>query len=531
MIKSIFIENYRTFESFNMDLGSEMNIIVGDNEQGKSTILEAINIALTKRLNGKLIEYELSPYLFNKKTVKKYLDDLVAGNNPDLPRIIVELYFEEEDSVQYLRGTNNSKKEDSCGIRFEIAFDEDYKEDYSKLITDISQIKSIPSEFYKISWLGFSGNGITTRLLPFSPSFIDATTIKLQSGTDYYLQSIISNGLDVKERVGLSVAYRNLKEQFAEEEAIKAINTKLEGEESIVSDRKLSIALDISQKSSWETNLVPNLADIPFQMIGKGEQNALKIMLALNRKADKSNIILIEEPENHLSYSSMNILIDRVNEKCKGKQILITTHSAYVLNKLGIGSVILLQGAKTSKMEDLPKDTQEYFKKLSGYDTLRLILAKKAILVEGPSDELIVQKAYLQKHGKLPIQEGVDVINVRGLSFARFLDIAQNLTATVNVVTDNDSDYENKVMKKYEAYTVSANIKVFSSDDNSLNTLEPNLVKSAGRELLNKILSKSFSTEAELISYMVDNKTECALRIFDSREEITFPKYIEDAIV
>jgi predicted ATP-dependent endonuclease of OLD family len=32
--------------------------------------------------------------------------------------------------------------------------------------------------------------------------------------------------------------------------------------------------------------------------------------------------------------------------------------------------------------------------KLPGYDTLRLILCNKAILVEGPSDELIVQKAY-----------------------------------------------------------------------------------------------------------------------------------------
>ena len=37
--------------------------------------------------------------------------------------------------------------------------------------------------------------------------------------------------------------------------------------------------------------------------------------------------------------------------------------------------------------------TFEFFKKVAGYDTLRLILCKKSILVEGDSDELVVQRA------------------------------------------------------------------------------------------------------------------------------------------
>lgn len=45
-------------------------------------------------------------------------------------------------------------------------------------------------------------------------------------------------------------------------------------------------------------------------------------------------------------------------------------------------------------MTVLTPDTYSYFKKLPGYDTLRLILAHRVILVEGPSDDLIVQHAY-----------------------------------------------------------------------------------------------------------------------------------------
>src|SRR5690606_3720820 len=99
--------------------------------------------------------------------------------------------------------------------------------------------------------------------------------------------------------------------------------------------------------------------------------------------------------------------------------------------------------------KDLEDTTHKYFKKLSGYDTLRLILCKKAILVEGDSDELVVQKAYMDKHeGKLPIEDNIDVISVRSLAFKRFLEIAKELKHPTAVVTDNDGKYEEKITKK-----------------------------------------------------------------------------------
>lgn len=66
--------------------------------------------------------------------------------------------------------------------------------------------------------------------------------------------------------------------------------------------------------------------------------------------------------------------------------------------------------------------------------TLRLVLAERVTLVEGPSDELVVQRAYLDAHGKLPIKDGVDVISVRGLQAKRFLDIAVQPEKPVVVV-------------------------------------------------------------------------------------------------
>jgi len=45
-IKRINIEGFKTFRKFRLDLNKHLNIIVGDNETGKSTLLEAINLVL-----------------------------------------------------------------------------------------------------------------------------------------------------------------------------------------------------------------------------------------------------------------------------------------------------------------------------------------------------------------------------------------------------------------------------------------------------------------------------------------------------
>ena len=76
MITRIIINGYRLFDGFEREPNSGTNIIVGDNEAGKSTLLEAIALALTGRLNGRWAQDELNPYWFNQAQVKRYFDSL-----------------------------------------------------------------------------------------------------------------------------------------------------------------------------------------------------------------------------------------------------------------------------------------------------------------------------------------------------------------------------------------------------------------------------------------------------------------------
>ena len=291
----------------------------------------------------------------------------------------------------------------------------------------------------------------------------------------------------------------------------------------------LSVSLDSSSKSNWEHGIETQLDDIPLSLAGKGEQNSIKIKLAME-SADSTNIFLIEEPENHLSHSNLNKLINKVAEKSCDKQLIITTHSNFVLNKLGIENVILFSPDKKSiTLKKLKSDTRDYFLKLPGHETLRLILSRKAILVEGPSDELIVQKAFLIKNSCMPLEKGVDVISVSGLAFKRFLEISDLLNIRTCVVTDNDGD-PNALDKKYQDFTNKKNIKICYDKDAEFKTLEPQLLKINSLEKVNTILGKSYNNDVELLKYMKDNKTDCALKFFNTSETFKVPNYIIEAV-
>lgn len=534
-IEKINIENYKCFGGFfSATFNKGVNIIVGDNEAGKSTILEAINLALTGILHGRYLKNELSQYLFNYNVVNDYLVGLKKGDNPDLPFITIEVYFSGDD-LPLFEGNGNSEKAKACGLLFKIEFDSSYQAEYEVLLAEGDEITTIPIEYYKVTWKSFARDLVTARTIPVKSVLIDSTSSKYQNGSDIYISRIIRNDLEDSERVKLSQAYRKMKDTFIGDASVQTINDKISGKANIT-DKKLSVSVDLSTQNSWETTLMTYLDNVPFHQIGKGEQCIIKTNLALgHERSQEANVVLLEEPENHLSYTKLNQLIKTISESCDGKQVIISTHSSYVANKLGLENLILLNDQQVVRLSELPSDTFSFFKKLPGYQTLRMLLCRKAVLVEGDSDELVFQRAYMDKHdGRLPIEDGIDVISVK-LTFKRFLDIAIEINQQVAVITDNDSDYETKITKKYKDYVGYGCVNIFADDRENLNTLEPQFADANRAKLgdLCKIIGvdkDKYSTVDLVSAYMVSNKTAWSLKVFESDYIVKYPAYIEKAV-
>jgi hypothetical protein len=169
----------------------------------------------------------------------------------------------------------------------------------------------------------------------------------------------------------------------------------------------------------------------------------------------------------------------------------------------------------------------EYFKKLPGFDTLRLVLADKIVLVEGPSDEIIFERVFKDLYGKRPIECGIDVVSMRGLSLARGLELCHRLGKRVAAMRDNDGVEPAELRKPLTQWLAAGQREVFIGDLLHGKTLEPQLIHHCGEAHLRTMLG--ITPNADVSTWMSREKTEAALRIAMSAHALTPPAYMLQA--
>ena len=91
-LKRMKIIGFKKFENFDINFNKETNILVGDNESGKSTILEAIDIVLTQKYRN--YDKYIVKELINENLIKKFKDSPKIEN---LPSITIDLEFQLDD--------------------------------------------------------------------------------------------------------------------------------------------------------------------------------------------------------------------------------------------------------------------------------------------------------------------------------------------------------------------------------------------------------------------------------------------------
>lgn len=545
-LEKLIVKNFKKFQNQEFDFNSDVNIIVGDNASGKSSVLEAIDIALNNTYRGQSVSANLSIDIFNNSCIEEFV---ASDQTQDkLPEILIEAYLA---GCPDHKGKINSLGNNCEGIFVRICFNPDLGTPYSDFLKTKPDLRTLPIEFYKIEWFNFGWKSQNRFSKQIQCLFVDPTRLHPTFGSKRYISDIVNSNLEPNTRSLLNLNFRRLKQKFDEEADIKKVNDDLDSENT-VTDKDLKISVDFASKTTWENNLQLNVDDVPFSQIGKGEQHQIQIKLALWQKAKNTNIVMIEEPENHLSHMNLVKLVEYIETNAAGQQVFVSTHSSYVLNKLSFEKIGLLAD-DYKRLSEVDPETVKTLKRLPGYDTLRVVLCSMIVLVEGPSDELLLKKIYQKKTGKLPESDGIDIIVVRGIGFKNYLNIVQHLGHKTHVVKDNDHDYKANITAWKAQYNGFDFIDVFSSEDDKLHSLEPALIREnastveqlnklanviLGPRLLNayKALPDEISAREEFLQkrYTGTNsggeKVTAAMRIFESDEDILFPDYLREAL-
>ena len=514
-IEKIKLFNFKRFDVFEYSVRQNRNIFVGDNETGKSTILQAVDIVLSGS-RSKVESLGLES-LFNNDVIANFL----AGDKSldDLPVLNIEVYLNDHGNIK-LEGFNNSDERECLGIRLICEALDDYGGHIRTALAEGDAL--FPFEYYSINFITFAGFSYAQNHRFLNHILIDSSLIGTEFATRRYTKSLYEAYTSPVERHQNSHAYRHSKAKFVG--ASLAHLNEATGE--------FSFDLKNDGKSNLELDLVITEHGMPVSQMGKGKQCFIKTEFALQQRegAPPIDLILIEEPENHLSHLNMKRLINRIEESTQ-TQIMIATHSDSVCSRLDLHNASILSTVSNIpiSLSDLSDATANYFIKAPNNKILEFILSQRVVLVEGDAEFMLMDGIYQNHFGVKLEDSNVHVISVGGTSFKRYLDLAVLLGIRTAVIRDNDGDFQQKCIDDYDDY-VGENIKVFYDEDDANRTTLERCLYLDNTELCDELFGlgrRGLSVQ----DYMLKNKAAAALKLLEEGMKLLVaPDYISRAL-
>ncbi|OEK68615.1 ATP-dependent nuclease [Staphylococcus equorum] len=513
-IKKLKIKNFKQFKYLDLNLNPKRNIFIGENGAGKSSIIEGISYVLSG--NDKVIEKVGKQSLFNTEIINDFLAcEREDRKYNDLPVLSIEIFIDSNTHFE-LEGKHNSEGKELSGLVMKIKPNDTYSEEINE---SLQESDTFPFDYYKIEFKTFDGRNYNSYKRYLRYSFIDSSRINSANANQRFIENIYKKEVSLEGRIRLQHEYRKQTENFSNKE----LNLHNKGD--------YDLSLSSHRGRFLEENLTIRKENVDISQLGKGDHMFFNIDFSLSRSQQDSNIVLIEEPENHLSHLNMHKLIQKMVE-AEENQVFIATHSNMITTRLDLQNAIFLANGSAIKLEDLDDDTARFFMKAPDTNVLDFILSNKIILVEGNAEYILLSSLFKRIFGTELYNKNIAIISVGGLSFKRYLNIALELEKKVAVITDNDGDYKKNILDLYNEYQAD-NIQVFAPKDNEDYTFEVSIYKN-NISLLDYNL-KTPQMSNGLQAYMLDNKAESAFRILEKIYEdefyndFTIPEHLWEA--
>jgi putative ATP-dependent endonuclease of the OLD family len=116
---------------------------------------------------------------------------------------------------------------------------------------------------------------------------------------------------------------------------------------------------------------------------GDGVKSLVAIAMLSSIESDKSQLIIIDEPENHLHSEAVRYINNVLMRLSQKNQVIVSTHNPIFANRSRIASNIIVESGKVIKASKV----DEIRKTLGVICSDNLVYSDYVIVVEGPSDK------------------------------------------------------------------------------------------------------------------------------------------------
>lgn len=396
-LKSLKIKNYKHIgDSYTgFDKLENLNILVGQNNIGKSTLLQSIEMIISENpinrdiLSETTIEFAFCPDENEIKNVfnETSLVSMINSNHFAFGKKYIDRYMSFEYKARKAIGEEQIKLSNIAGTS---------KEEFNintriEKFTELAQIFM----FYHIRTLNVIKLSADRNLLP-----------ELQNG-----ERIISedgSGATNLLRQYLNVA--NLPNEVVEKDILNALNQIMKPENHFERIMCQEIETTDDSNSKWEIQLVNENGKIPISSSGSGLRTILLVLikLFLETRENENDVLenslnntvfIFEELENNLHPAIQRNLFEFLYQWSKenNSQIFLTTHSTVPINMFSGRDNVTLTHIKKENNRIITNSALSFIENGDilmnlGVRASDILQSNAVIWVEGPSDRIYINK-------------------------------------------------------------------------------------------------------------------------------------------
>lgn len=495
----LILKNFRGYESLYIDLNEDINVIIGKNDIGKSTIMEAMDIFFNGNSSSKIDVDDLNIYAEEKEIQISCLfsecyEDIVLDSARKTS--LAQEYLLNNDGLLEIRKVWNCSKEKIGSSDLKVYINAYYPKINEKplinmKISELKKIlqslqneiinydsinKTVSSEIRKSLYEHHINNNGTfeNKLIDISKEDAKDIWSKINENLPiFFLFKSDRSNVDSDSEVQnpLKIATKNALRELQNEldsisnivkEAVKVIGDKTieklrEMDEEIAS----TLTTELNTKA-WDSIFSFELIDdrgIPLNKRGSGVRRLMLLSYfraeadRLMSETNKNNVIYaIEEPETaqHPNYQKM--IIDTFKDIATDNkhQIIITTHTPEIAKMVRPEQIIFIRKNKFNKPEIIVDNNDKIREVIKSLGILPNIQSKLVICVEGETDIMFIESISKLQCIKDIIdleRENISIIPMRGGNLKSWIDKNYFKDSNVKEIHIYDSDVTEYIKK------------------------------------------------------------------------------------
>ena len=457
-LSKIQIDNFRKIQSLDLELNKGLNLLVGENDSGKSAIIDAIKFVLGTHCNDWL---RLEKDDFHSADGKSYATEVkIICIFNDLSTEEAAMFLEWlsiENSEYYLKLTFKAKRKENGNSISEISYDIKAGEDEESGVMSgearnklrVTYLKPLRDAEYELA--PRKGSRLSQILANYDifqtehgkkHSLVDIMNIANTSVNDYF------ENLEGKEILD-TINDTYLKDFSLTNNSLKS---KLD-----ISPNELGRILEKLELKGISNNEVGNL--------GLGSNNLLfiaaEMLLLKGSNYTGLKLSLIEEIEAHLHPQSQINLIDFLSKQSVNisVQSIVTTHSNSLASKVDLNNIIICKNGKAFSLRKsetkLNAGDYEFLRRFLDDTKANLFFANGVIMVEGDAENLFLP-TFAEFIGFPLHKYGVSIVNVGSIALLRYAKIflrADSAKGVLDIPVAVVTDLDIKPKKYFEEYT------------------------------------------------------------------------------